>query len=559
MKILLIPSAALMPREMRRSFGELPTGLFPLGDRPMLWHLCQKYRDVVDKIYVITYRKAEKIDRYLQVQRLPLQTIKLDKMSDLGYTVAYGLHKVFEEVGANSVSELYINFADSLVEELPLASGDSMYCSCQDADEAWTFFQETDGRLTALFDKEHFRAGQYLSTDFKRIFVGVFGFKHPMPFLEALDEALGSATNQTNIPQADGFYRALQKYSQMYPLQVLETVRWFDVGHNENYVRAQTKVAARSFNAIEIDERRGMLTKTSDNKAKLVNEIRWYLRMPNKLQYLLPRIYDYSLDMEQPSVTMEYYGYHTLHESLLYGDLSLTRWHEIFSQLKFVLKDMESFRIVGRDDDCKLAVREMYVKKTRDRLEKIRYQSEFEQFFSQPICINGQEYPSLDDTLNSLSALVEDLLVQDAGEQFCIIHGDLCFTNILIENSLNFMRFIDPRGKFGGFDIYGDSRYELAKIMHTLEGKYDYIIEDMFDVTVDGTNITYSVHLGEKDILSSFLDVFKDRLTKVQAVRLIESTLFLSMIPLHSDYLTRQYAMLATGVQLFWKVMHTEA
>lgn len=48
---------------------------------------------------------------------------------------------------------------------------------------------------------------------------------------------------------------------------------------------------------------------------------------------------------------------------------------------------------------------------------------------------------------------------------------------------------------------------------------------------------------------------FRESIDNIQAVRLIEATLFLSMIPLHSDYKQRQFAMLATGVMLLEQVI----
>ena len=65
--------------------------------------------------------------------------------------------------------------------------------------------------------------------------------------------------------------------------------------------------------------------------------------------------------------------------------------------------------------------------------------------------------------------MVERILIPDAESEFSVIHGDPCFTNILIEETYNFMRLIDPRGSFGSFDIYGDSRYDLAKIFHSMD------------------------------------------------------------------------------------------
>lgn len=547
LRVLIIPSAALMPRDMRRRFGELPAGLFPLADRPMLWHIWQQYKGKVDKIYVVTCRKHERVQAYIASQHLPMETVQLNELLDLGVSILAGLHQALVDSG--HVDQLYINFADSLLDVIPEPDQDSLYYSVQDEDEAWTYFDVSDGQISAIFDKSDFRAGRNLPLGMNRIFVGSFGIHHVNEFATFLTEAVQIKEG------ADSFYRALQLYSDKHPLHVIEARQWFDVGHNENYIKAKTNVASRSFNEIKIDDKRGILTKRSANKTKLVNEIRWYLRMPGQLQYLLPRIYDYSLDLDAPYVSMEYYGYHTLHESLLYGNLSSSRWREIFRQLHFVLADMSSFRIRGRESECQDALRSMYIDKTLQRLDSIRGNTRFSAFFTNKIKINGKAFPSLDILLARLPVAVEKLLLPNASKYFNVIHGDLCFTNILIEDSLNFMRFIDPRGKFGVFDIYGDSRYELAKLFHTLEGGYDFIIEDMFELSVNGTYINYKIHQQYDNIFSIFMDIFADIIDDINAVRLIEATLFLSMIPLHSDVVERQYVMLSIGIQLFDRVM----
>lgn len=543
MKVLLIPSAVLMPHEMRKSFGDLPTCLFPLGGVDMLSMLCRKYKAAVDRIYVVSYEKHEWIERYVRIKKLPVHIIQLDHLDNLGYTIQYGLNTILKEV--RDVEYAYINFADSLLEdELPIAGKDFLYYAEQDMDESWTWFKESKGSITAIFDKGDFKAGKVPDRDFKKLFVGVFGISDVNYFAEQLHQSVKNTT-------IDSFYAALQAYSQRHCFDFLESFNWFDVGHNENYIKAQTKVAARAFNSIQIDEERGILTKTSENKEKLIQEIRWYLRMPASLQYLIPRVYDYSLDFDHPYVSMEFYGYHTLHESLIYGDLSRGEWKKIFKRLLFIIKDMQTFRVKGRDSDVKNAVVDMYLEKTKQRLEKLCHQREFASFFKKPVVINGIIYPSLDDILSMLPQYIQSLLIENAEDFFTIIHGDLCFTNILVEDSYNFMRIIDPRGKFGSFDIYGDSRYELAKIMHSLEGHYDYIIEDRFEVSVEDAAISYQMQAGQDTALDAFFEVFSSQLKDIRAIRLIEATLFLSMIPLHGDHIERQYVMLATGVKLF--------
>lgn len=547
MKVLLIPSAVLMPREMRNTFGDLPTGLFPLGGKPMIYHIYNKYKDYIDAIYVLTYEKEEKVRQYISDVNLPISVIKIPELKDLGYTIQAGIEHIIKQ--NRKTDTVYINFADSLLyDALPDTNEDFAFFAKQDLDAKWTWFSESNGTIDEIFDKADFKRNRIPSKKLDKLFVGLFAITDIESFYKSYNIALRG--------EVDSFYAALQKYSISRPLKYIEATEWFDVGHNENYVLAKTEVAARAFNSIKIDEARGTLVKTSENKEKLINEIRWYLRLPNNLQYLIPRIYAYSLDFDSPYVKMEYYGYHTLHESLLYGDLSLTKWKNIFKKLLFAINDMQTYQIKNRKNEINKSIKSMYLDKTLSRLETLRDNKHFASFFKDPIYINDKKYDSIDDILQKLPFYIEKLLIADNKTIFSIIHGDLCFTNILLEDTYNFMRIIDPRGKFGVFDIYGDTRYEIAKLFHTLEGDYDYIIEDLFDISRENNKIEFHIKNNNEKLLNVFLDVFSSKITNMNAIRLIESTLFLSMIPLHSDSLHRQYAMLATGVKLFERVVN---
>lgn len=547
MKALLIPSALLVPSDMRNKFGELPTALFPLGNKTMIERLYDKYKDIVEVIYIVVKRKQLLINDYINSKKLPIRIIELDELRDLGYTIQYGMEFILGQEPL--IDYIYVNFADFLLDEhVPINNHNFFYYASGMSTDEWTYFKDNNGIITDILDKCPLSENHQIS-NFSGIFVGLFGFTNPHYFLELLKQ-------YSNVhSDMDTFYQAIFTYSQEYPFTILHSQNWFDVGHSDNYSKATTSVAARSFNSIEIDEQRGILKKRSENKEKLVNEIRWYLRIPNKLQYLLPRVYDYSLDLTDLYVSMEYYGYHTLHESLVFGDLPLVKWQAIFQKLLFAINDMGKFTVTGERIQFEAALRDIYLQKTFDRLDMMRNEPDFHSFFENTITINRKEYRSLNEYLKMLPQLIEKLVVDTFTGQFNIIHGDLCFANILIEDTYDFIRVIDPRGKFGTFDIYGDGRYELAKLMHTLEGKYDFIIEDMFDIDVIGNTIEYHVHKQIDNITNVFLDVFRESIDNIQAVRLIEATLFLSMIPLHSDYKQRQFAMLATGVMLLEQVI----
>ena len=202
----------------------------------------------------------------------------------------------------------------------------------------------------------------------------------------------------------------------------------------------------------------------------------------------------------------------------------------------------------------------MYLDKTISRLNELRRKPEFEKIFDKPICINGKKYPSLEKILNALKKSIPEILYNV--DSFSIIHGDLCFPNIMIDENLNFIKLIDPRGKFGSYDIYGDRRYEIAKLLHSIEGKYDFIIKDLFNLELTGEN-EFGLKILESargfEITEIFTDVFgEDLKNELHAVRFIEALLFLSMIPMHKENLNHQYAMLCTGVKIFCETIYTE-
>lgn len=553
MDALLIPSAVLISHDMRKKFGEIPTGLFPLGNITMLERIYEKYKNNVKHMFVIVYKNKDMVKEYLQLKKIPIDILELDQLKDLGYTINFGLQQV--KIKYPEIQNVYINFADSVISNsLPVEDSNVIYYDTNISDEKWTFFHLKNDKIDKILDKDELTDEMTLEDirkrNFDKIFVGVFKIGNIDQFIKCFDgdKVLSNAN-------ADSFYRALYSYVLSNSMEFIKADKWFDVGHSDNYIKAKTSVDARAFNTIQIDKSRGVLKKTSENKEKLINEIKWYLKIPGNLQYLLPRIYDYSLDFNSPYVSMEYYGYRTLHEVLLYGNISKDKWKDIFERLLFAIQDMENYKIVGINLDLKESLESMYIDKTILRLNKIKEQNNFKTFFDNPIIINDKTYKSLNEYIKILPNLIYEVLINPFKGCFNIIHGDLCFANILIEDVYSFIRLIDPRGKFGRYDIYGDSRYELAKLLHTLEGNYDFIIEDMFDIDVDNNIIRYSPKRASYEVIKTFYDVFKNKLENINEIRLIEATLFLSMIPLHSDHLRRQYAMLATGIMLLDSVI----
>lgn len=104
-----------------------------------------------------------------------------------------------------------------------------------------------------------------------------------------------------------------------------------------------------------------------------------------------------------------------------------------------------------------------------------------------------------------------------------IIHGDLVFSNIILDTNNNFI-FIDPRGKLGNnIAIEGDIYYDFAKILQSLYG-YDFIL---FNKNIDKEYLEYLRNIFYKWLKNNFSDI------NIFYLKIICKSLLFSLIPLH--------------------------
>lgn len=542
-KYVIIPSATIVSEELQ-SIGKLPAIIYPLNKGIVFDYLYKQYNQISNQIEVVCFEKADKVHRRLEnYQDEKIKLIDLPRLDDLGHTIYHGLKD--EHIPA------IINFADTIVfDNIYDESLDSFYYAEDYVSEQWTYFDLENGKLTQIFDKVKCDEGSN-PDETAQLFVGVFQISDSLDFKNCLQSAF-----ENRDETVSSFYQALKMYSESHPLIAKKTNNWFDIGHIDKYYNSKLEVKAREFNHITIDKNRGILTKYSDDKDKFIGEIKWYLKLPADIEYVSPRIFDYSTAYSKPYISMEYYAYHTVHELFLYGDLGYHQWVDVFKRIQFICADFKRYSV--KDDNIQKSLEDMYLVKTMQRFEKMKDNDSFLSFFSRPVQVNGRKYKSLDEVANILKRVIPDYLYDV--NQFNIIHGDLCFANMMVDNNFSFIKVIDPRGKFGAYDIYGDYRYELAKLFHSVDGKYDFIIKDLFklDYDVNKTSIQYRIldRKREFDLFKVFLEVFKKDIgDDIEKIELIEALLFLSMIPLHGESIKHQMVMLATGLDILNRVI----
>lgn len=551
-KLLLLPSARLIPVELQVEFGAIPSGMIPLSSQPAIHYIAEPFVEQGFDVLIAVHEQAEQINRYVSNHsELNAKTVDVGETASLGETLLTALASldVLPE-------QVVINFADTYVGHQPAGKNVVFYQEQSDVFRWTTFEKDTKGKLTHILDKNQDKA----TLENLPVFVGVFAIGDPPVFFDHLQKAL---TDNESSESLDPFYRALMSYFNQLP----ETERiyqiaddWRDFGHLDTYHNTKKLfcINQRYFNQVTVDSRRGIVRKSSQDVQKFIHEINWYLRLPKTIKYMAPRVFDFSLDPASPFVEMEFYGYPALNDMYLFGDCDMGVWNQVFIAIQSLIREMHQYHLKPEGPDTlKGAMHDIYYEKTVKRLKPILEDERFSAFCGDTVHINNVSCAGLATVLSSLEDVIKAVDLYEC-DHFTVIHGDLCLSNILYDRGNRIIRLIDPRGTFGVFDIYGDPRYDMAKLSHSIEGDYDFFSNGLFDYRWDNDTFYFQSQLEKRH--ECVKQIFRSRLLNETMdnywqIKLIEGLLFLSMVPLHADRHTSQLAFLARGLEIYTGIL----
>ena len=146
---------------------------------------------------------------------------------------------------------------------------------------------------------------------------------------------------------------------------------------------------------------------------------------------------------------------------------------------------------------------------------------------------------------------------KDAVRFTSIMHGDFCFSNTLYDFKSQSVKVIDPRGLSADckeITNYGDLRYDVAKLAHSIIGKYDFIMAGRFEYSESSKyDIKFNIYDNDNCRIAKY---FLDRMSSLYNITAdtiypIMINLFLSMLPLHNDNTIHQKALLANALRLY--------
>jgi len=253
---------------------------------------------------------------------------------------------------------------------------------------------------------------------------------------------------------------------------------------------------------------------------------------------------------------IEYYAYDSLGDYMVFRKFDSAFWESIAIGLQNARKEfLKTKKLIHSP----ALISSMYIDKTEKYYHDLI--NNFDKFRAiakkETLIINGEKYWNFEKIWDSVKKLIKDeLLLVD---NFSVIHGDFCFSNILCgvnqKTGTTILKFIDPRGNFGVDGVFGDPLYDSAKLLHSYEGGYEYIIYDQFKVEEDLIHNSYHIKFANdnKDKISEIFAKITD--FRSLKSKVIEGLIYLGMCSRHYDSINRQTAMYLNGIRILNEVL----
>ncbi|MBK1973659.1 capsular biosynthesis protein [Campylobacter sp. TTU-622] len=499
--MILITSAKYSSSDFTLEFGKIPPSFLPLGNKRLYEYQIKLFKKFNQKIFLSLPNdfKLNKFDKK-KLKEYNVEILFVPNNLSLGESIVYCLNVccVFNE-------KFYILHGDTFFKELEFKENSLQVAKVKENYD-WTYLDNEFKILSNTIEND-------------LILAGAFSFSQPQFLIKCIVE--------NNYSFIDG----IKSYSKVYAFDIVKNDTWLDFGLITNYFHSKKAVSTqRSFNNIKILN--GCIKKSSSWQEKIKAEINWFENLPKELFIYTPKIITH-----QDSYEIEYLYNNTLAELYVFGKLPSYVWKRIFKSLKEFLDKLHSFKSNNKDIDFN------YKEKTLKRLQEFSTQSKID--LHKNIIINSKTYPSI-------LTLVEKLDFYMSGiNDFSLIHGDFCFSNIMYDFRAGAIKTFDPRGfDFSGkITPYGDKNYDFAKLVHSIFGLYDFIIAGFFECKFENNKIEFFIEKDNNilDIQKEFLNIF----SVDDNIKALTLHLFLSMLPLHNDFKEKQIAFLANAFILY--------
>jgi hypothetical protein len=523
--IRLIMSGAVVGQELAAEFGPLPPALLPVGAQRLYELQLAQLKDAGPVCLILPEAFAlSPFDRD-RLAALDVEVLAIPDGLRLGEAVVYALNSL-----GKGDQPVHILHGDTLIVDPPVRDVDVIVGATSGGDYSWAEIDEREGRIEALHVIPAGEEGRG-----RPVAAGYFAFSSSLDLVRAMTRARGD------------FVDGINAYLAGHEVALIPAREWLDFGHLQTFFRSRLAAAmARSFNTLRMD---GLTArKSSADAAKMRAEARWLRNAPSDLQIFCGRMIETGVADGRGFYLTEYEYLPVLSELFALGQIGAKAWQRIMASCESFLRLCAAHRGDGGYGSGDVALRSLAVDKTFARLEALARMG-FD--IDQPLTFEGRPCPSLIGIAEALAGAVD----LSSGRVESVMHGDFCFSNILYSARVRRIKVIDPRGYVDDdASLYGDPRYDLAKLAHSVVGRYDQIIAGRFHAARSGRDYAIDFEpLPAQAWLEAALAEFDvDGIGGGSLeVRAVMTGLFLSAPALHADRPDRQQAMIANALRLY--------
>lgn len=402
-----------------------PKALVPVDNLPMLFHLFRKYPH--KRFVIIADHKKEVMREYLEV----FAEVKYNIVDAYGTGTCAGVKQAVNLIPEN---EPFMLIWSDLILPNDFKLPDGYEDDTGEPDKDYVGLSQTF-LCRWKYEKDEFIEER--STEY-----GVAGF-----FL------FTDKSKIKDVPESGELVRWMQQRQMKYSTVGLAGTREF--GLIEEYEKS-ADVKCRPFNKIKIEGGELIKEPVDTQGIRLAKRVcAWYKKAKELGIEIFPKIYSTN------PLRMEYISGKNIYEC----DLEYKQKLHILESLVNSLKKLHEMEKVPADS---FSVKQAYFNKTFDRLGKIQ---DLIPFGREPvITVNNRKCHNVYYHKRKLEKAIDKLVLNCKG--FSFIHGDCTFSNMMLrENGEPVL--IDPRGYFGYSDLYGDERYDWAKVYYSIAGNYD--------------------------------------------------------------------------------------
>jgi hypothetical protein len=527
-RTLIITSGAYVEPQLEAEFGKIPPSFLPLGGIRLYQHQSKLLKPFFKNILIslpADYRVPAQ--DLTQLNKIGMHVIYSPISLSLGESILY----ILKAQNENCDEHISILHGDTLIENIDFTLTDAVSIAPSQLDYQWGRVVIDNGEIQ---DPSNCKTDIFI--DEMKILSGWFSFGSKELLINSIEK------------KKNNFLDGLFEYSKTKKLISIEAKKWFDFGHSDTYYQSKKKITTqRFFNALEFTKR--SVKKTGNDANKIDSEAKWFENLPLSLRIYTPALVNVDRLSERKSYSLEYLHFPTLAELFVFGNLERLAWSRIFDSIAEIIEEFSKYKPTNT---FPMDVAEMYKKKTLDRINDFSRTSELDIY--SPCRLNGQNLPSIFEMISLISSSIPDIPAKDIS----MVHGDLCFSNLFYDHRSDLVLMIDPRGVDlnRNFSMFGDRRYDLAKLYHSALGLYDYIIAGHFKLNINNKlDFDFELSMGGGDFKSINNEFIYQNLTDKSLIDSsslpISILLFFSMLPLHADNAYRQNALLANAMRLF--------